>query len=205
MFDALDAYIRFLTSMEFEQFISMFWHFLVFEFSKYVLLAGMVILWYIYQRPTIKRQEEIARTKLYREYPLISVIVPGKNEGPNIYKLAKSLKSQTYQNYELIIVDDGSDDDITLAFEKFIEHMQVHFEHEQGLMKHQGYTMANVHEGEHYKVINEARYNLQNWRNFKDRWDLKEYFGEDFVAWLNQHIEAMDKPMVDFFKSEGVL
>ena len=111
MFDALDAYIRFLTSMEFEQFISMFWHFLVFEFSKYVLLAGVVILWYIYQRPTIKRQEEIARTKLYREYPLISVIVPGKNEGPNIYKLAKSLKSQTYQNYELIIVDDGSDDD----------------------------------------------------------------------------------------------
>jgi hemerythrin len=133
------------------------------------------------------------------------------NDNPNLPLTNDSKIDEIHdEEYELLvkllsIIDDGSDDDITLAFEKFIEHMQMHFEHEQGLMKHQGYTMANVHEGEHYKVINEARYNLQNWLNFKDRWDLKEYFGEDFVAWLNQHIEAMDKPMVDFFKSEGVL
>ena len=40
-----------------------------------------------------------------------SLIAPGKNEGKNIFKLVKSLNEQTYQNVEIIIVDDGSDDE----------------------------------------------------------------------------------------------
>jgi cellulose synthase/poly-beta-1,6-N-acetylglucosamine synthase-like glycosyltransferase len=43
--------------------------------------------------------------------PLVSIIIPGKNEGKHIYKLVQSLKAQTYQNYEVIVIDDGSDDD----------------------------------------------------------------------------------------------
>jgi biofilm PGA synthesis N-glycosyltransferase PgaC len=42
---------------------------------------------------------------------LISIIIPGKNEGAHLFKLTKSLAEQTYKNFELIIVDDGSDDD----------------------------------------------------------------------------------------------
>lgn len=53
----------------------------------------------------------MAKSALRADNPLISIIVPGKNEGKNIYKLVLSLKEQTYQNFELIIVDDGSDDD----------------------------------------------------------------------------------------------
>jgi cellulose synthase/poly-beta-1,6-N-acetylglucosamine synthase-like glycosyltransferase len=48
---------------------------------------------------------------MWLELPLISIIVPGKNEGKHIYKLTTSLKEQSYTNFELIIVDDGSDDD----------------------------------------------------------------------------------------------
>jgi cellulose synthase/poly-beta-1,6-N-acetylglucosamine synthase-like glycosyltransferase len=36
--------------------------------------------------------------------------VPGKNEGKHIYKLTRSLSEQSYRNYEIIVVDDGSDD-----------------------------------------------------------------------------------------------
>jgi cellulose synthase/poly-beta-1,6-N-acetylglucosamine synthase-like glycosyltransferase len=98
MFDAIDGYMRFLNSIDGEKFIIMFWHFIAFEFSKYIVLVAIIIFWYMFQKKEIKRREEIARTKLYREYPLISVVVPGKNEGPNIYKLAHSLKRQTYQS-----------------------------------------------------------------------------------------------------------
>jgi len=134
------------------------------------------------------------------------------NNNPTLLPLTNDEKIDAIhqEEFELLtdllsIIDTGSDDEITLAFEKFIEHMQMHFDHEQELMKSRSYLMANIHEGEHYKVLNEARYNLMNWRNFKDKWELKEYFGEDFIAWLNQHIEAMDNPMVNFFKSEGGL
>jgi cellulose synthase/poly-beta-1,6-N-acetylglucosamine synthase-like glycosyltransferase len=48
---------------------------------------------------------------LFIERPLVSIIVPGKNEGLHIYKLANSLKEQTYSNFELIVIDDGSNDD----------------------------------------------------------------------------------------------
>jgi cellulose synthase/poly-beta-1,6-N-acetylglucosamine synthase-like glycosyltransferase len=52
-----------------------------------------------------------AQHELWTRMPLVSIIIPGKNEGKHIYKLVQSLKAQTYQNFEIIVIDDGSDDD----------------------------------------------------------------------------------------------
>jgi hemerythrin len=99
------------------------------------------------------------------------------------------------------VLKDGSDEEIIEIFEKLIDHMQMHFSFEEELMdKHSGYTMANVHKNEHYKVLSDARYKMQNFRNFKDKWDLEDYLDSDFLVWLDQHIKAMDIPMVDYFK-----
>jgi len=112
MFEFLDGYINFINNRGIDEIFIMCWHFFVFEFSKYIVLFFVVFLfYYVFQKEYTLKLKEWAKGKLYREYPLISVIVPGKNEGKNIYKLVQSLKNQTYQNYELIIVDDGSDDD----------------------------------------------------------------------------------------------
>ncbi len=93
---------------------------------------------------------------------------------------------------------------ITLLYTKFVEHMQEHFAYEEGLMKKASYPMYTIHQAEHYKVLNEARYNLMLWKSSPDLWELREYLGEDFVAWIHQHIDAMDVPMIDFFeKGEG--
>lgn len=42
--------------------------------------------------------------------PLISVIVPARNEERNIANCLRALQSQTYPNLEMIVVDDGSTD-----------------------------------------------------------------------------------------------
>src|SRR5437899_9976424 len=43
--------------------------------------------------------------------PLVSIIVPARNEERNIRRCVTSLLEQNYQNYEVIVVDDGSTDD----------------------------------------------------------------------------------------------
>lgn len=93
------------------KFIRVFWYFLFFEFTRYVIIDYIIA--FIYWIKKGKREEawEQAKTALRTDNPLISIIVPGKNEGKHIYKLVKSLNEQTYQNIELLVVDDGSDDD----------------------------------------------------------------------------------------------
>lgn len=92
------------------KFIRIFWHFVIFEFTRYVLIDFVVIFYFWWFRKERKKKWEAARQQLFTERPFVSIIVPGKNEGKHLYKLVKSLNEQTYQNCELIIVDDGSDD-----------------------------------------------------------------------------------------------
>jgi chlorobactene glucosyltransferase len=42
--------------------------------------------------------------------PLISVLVPARNEARNIAPCVRSLLSQDYPNFELIVLDDHSED-----------------------------------------------------------------------------------------------
>ena len=51
-----------------------------------------------------------AETRLENENPLVSVIVPAYNEEEVVEACIQSLKEQTYENIEVIFVDDGSTD-----------------------------------------------------------------------------------------------
>ena len=86
--------------------------FLIFiEFPRYYLMEIIIVarrklLYWKYSH-----NKKIAREKLHIENPLVTILAPGKNEGHRIFNLVTSLREQTYQNYEVIIVDDGSDDE----------------------------------------------------------------------------------------------
>ena len=91
-------------------------------------------------------------------------------------------------------------DAITNSFEALISHMKEHFFYEESLMQGKGYAMYTIHQTEHYKVLNEANYRMMLWTSSKDTWDLEEYLRDDLLVWYTQHIDAMDKPLVDFLK-----
>lgn len=93
------------------KFIRVFWYFILFELTRYILLDYIVYFHRWLTSEPRKKRWDVAKKMLHAENPLISIVVPGKNEGKHLYKLVKSLNEQTYKNFELIIVDDGSDDD----------------------------------------------------------------------------------------------
>lgn len=88
-----------------------FWFFFVFEVTRYVLFDFVIFCFYKVKNATLKKRYEAARQMLLYQNPLVSVIVPGKNEGKHLRALAESLSEQTYKNLEIIVIDDGSDDD----------------------------------------------------------------------------------------------
>lgn len=108
--DLVGEFSSYLHSLDGGKLLRIFWFFFIFEFFRYIFVELITILHWTYWKRKNKEALEEARAKLWEEKPFISVIVPGKNEGKHIFKLASSLKEQTYQNFELIIVDDGSDD-----------------------------------------------------------------------------------------------
>jgi cellulose synthase/poly-beta-1,6-N-acetylglucosamine synthase-like glycosyltransferase len=104
-------YLHYWHEVGVAKFIRVFWYFMLFEFTRYIMIDYVVFGIFALSRKRRKEKFERARQALRSENPFVSVIIPGKNEGKHLFKLTKSLDEQTYKNFELIIVDDGSDDE----------------------------------------------------------------------------------------------
>lgn len=106
-----DSLFNYFDSVSPNTFIRMYWYLFVIEIPRYLLFDYFILAMYWLRRVTLRKHYREARRKFWEERPLISVLAPGKNEGKHLYKLVKSLSDQTYTNFELIVVDDGSDDE----------------------------------------------------------------------------------------------
>ncbi|WP_300366459.1 hemerythrin family protein [Hydrogenimonas sp.] len=99
---------------------------------------------------------------------------------------------------------DAEISDITTAVETLLEHMQEHFSYEESMLKNRGFGMFDIHRSDHNRIMGETRMAYMNWRNFKDRDALKDFIEEDFIEWLNLHIQAMDSVAADFLMQHGI-
>jgi len=58
-------------------------------------------------------------------YPLISVLLPVYNHSAYVVQAVESVQNQTYRNWELIILDDGSTDDLFAAVSPYLSDVRV--------------------------------------------------------------------------------
>lgn len=69
--------------------------------SLIIIIIGCLMYW---KNLTIKNIENL------QTIPLISIVIPARNEEKNLPTLLNSIKEQTVQAHEVIVVDDGSTD-----------------------------------------------------------------------------------------------
>ena len=73
--------------------------------TSFVLLSILILSYFKYKDPYLN-----ARNIDVSNGPLISIVVPAKNEEKNIRNCVQSCLNQTYEQKEIIIVNDGSTD-----------------------------------------------------------------------------------------------
>ena len=65
--------------------------------------------------------------------PRVSIIMPTYNRGLMLSRAMESALSQTYSDYELIVVDDGSSEDVASVVSRFADPRITYFRHETNL------------------------------------------------------------------------
>jgi chlorobactene glucosyltransferase len=100
--------------------------------SGLALGLGLFITWLVHRQGNLQivvdPQNNKSEVPLVGVLPLISVIIPARNEARNIRRCVQALLMQTYPNYEIIVVDDRSTDatpQLLAELSKGNSHLQV--------------------------------------------------------------------------------
>jgi len=63
--------------------------------------------------------------KIYKREPLVTVYITNHNYGRFLKKAIESVLEQTLQNFELIIIDDGSTDNSNEILQKYEKNKKI--------------------------------------------------------------------------------
>jgi glycosyltransferase involved in cell wall biosynthesis len=77
--------------------------------------------------------------------PLVSVIIPTYNREQYLRKALDSVLAQTYQRFEIIVVDDGSTDNTRTMLSAYKESVRYVYQENQGISKARNTGIRNSH------------------------------------------------------------
>ncbi len=80
---------------------------LLLSFLLILLLRYFFLMWFSY----LDHLEELVHEPEIKQFPRVSIIVPAYNEGKVIESSIRSLLELDYPDFEIVVIDDGSDDD----------------------------------------------------------------------------------------------
>lgn len=80
----------------------------------------------------IEQNSESKISRLTTQFPLVSIVVPVYNGSKYIKAAIESIFEQTYSNYEVIVVDDGSTDNTREILKAYEEHIYYLYQANQG-------------------------------------------------------------------------
>lgn len=128
---------------------------------KFITIILVGFLLNILNNLRILKKPKILTTKRKRKYPLISILVPARNEEKDINKCLYSLIQQTYSKIEIIVYDDDSTDNTYKIVNKLAKkYKQLHII--QGGLLPDGWT------GKNYACFQLALHAKGKWLLFTD-------------------------------------
>jgi hyaluronan synthase len=86
--------------------------------TTFLVFSSFIVAYTKYKDPVSKDKSEIGGGRWLQNVPLVSVVVPAKNDPVMITEAAKSCLASTYKNIQIIMVNDGSTDDTGEAMDQ---------------------------------------------------------------------------------------
>ena len=90
--------------------------------SIILIIASFLLL--LISMLNYKYLSSLDKSKSLKLYPLVSVLIPARNEEKSIIRCLKSLVEQDYQNTEILVLDDNSTDNTKNIINQYIDDNQ---------------------------------------------------------------------------------
>jgi glycosyltransferase involved in cell wall biosynthesis len=132
--------------------------------------------------------------------PLVSVVIPTYNRSKELARAIKSVLNQTYQNFEILVVDDGSEENLRVVCDSFNDqrirflrndtHTNANVARNRGIKEAQGEYIAMLDSDDEYLPHHLSR----RVEKIKE-WDCDGIFGSAYIDNGEEQTLKLSRPV----------